>query len=347
MAQDTLPPDTVRQVNPLDDSGWDARILNYPNYSFFHGAAWTRVLADTYGFTPFYFATNDALVPLMEVDSWLTGKRAISLPFTDECEPLGESVGPVATLLKNAIEFGRSRGWRYIEIRGGRKRFGDTSASLAYYGHRLELTPDESRMFEKMDGSTRQAIRKAEKNGVTVTISSSLEAIQPFYSLQCKTRKRHGLPPQPFLFFLNIQKHILSQNQGIIVTASHDNRAIASSVYFHLGRRAIFKYGASDAAFQSLRGTSLVMWEAMKWLARNGVTMLHLGKTALTNEGLRRFKLHCGATENTIEYAKFDMRQDRYVAGTDEISGWHNRVFRAMPPFASRLAGRLLYKHWA
>ena len=28
------------------------------------------------------------MIPLMEVSSFLTGKRAVSLPFTDYCEPL-------------------------------------------------------------------------------------------------------------------------------------------------------------------------------------------------------------------------------------------------------------------
>ena len=46
---------------------------------------------------------------------------------------------------------------------------------------------------------------------MTVEILQSVEAVRIFYSLQCQTRKKHGLPPQPFKFFLNIHKHILSQ----------------------------------------------------------------------------------------------------------------------------------------
>ena len=40
------------------------------------------------------------LLPLMEVDSWLTGRRGISLPFTDECEPLY----PDAESFKNLLQ---------------------------------------------------------------------------------------------------------------------------------------------------------------------------------------------------------------------------------------------------
>jgi hypothetical protein len=90
-----------------------------------------------------------------------------------------------------------------------------------------------------------------------------------------------------------------------------------------------------------------VMWEVMKWLARHGNASLHLGKTSLGNEGLRKFKLNLGAVEQRIEYVKFDLRTNRFEVEKDGVAGWHNRVFRALPVFMSRRAGELLYKHWA
>ena len=76
---------------------------------------------------------------------------------------------------------------------------------------------------------------------------------------------------------MNIHRHILSENQGMIAVASQRGRRIAASVYFFLGGRAIYKYGASDAAYQHLRGNNLVMWEAMKWLARKGHETIAFG----------------------------------------------------------------------
>ncbi len=89
------------------------------------------------------------------------------------------------------------------------------------------------------------------------------------------------------------------------------------------------------------------MWEGMKWLARKGNTSLHLGKTSLANEGLRKFKLNLGAVEEPVEYVKLNLRMNRFEVENDAVTGWHNRVFRALPVFMSRRAGELLYKHWA
>ena len=305
------------------------------------------MLAETYGFRPVWLARDQSLLPMMEVDSWLTGRRGISLPFTDECAPLCDSEAGFRELFHGALEFGRARGWKTIELRGGRGFLREAPVSLAFYGHQLELLPDEAQMFAKLDGSARRAVRKAEKDGVTVTVAQSEEAVRAFYHLQCLTRRRHGLPPQPPAFFMNLWRHILSQERGTVVLAGCQGATIAGAVYLFRGGRAIYKYGASDYRRQHLRPNNLVMWTAMKWLARKGVTSLHLGKTALPNEGLRKFKLNLGAVEERLEYVKFDLRTDRFVVETDDVVGWHNRVFRWLPLMASRRAGELLYKHWA
>jgi hypothetical protein len=346
------PANVVQRVNPSQHPDWDAQVKSHPNFSLFHSAAWAKVLESTYGYRPVYFTTSagnnlQSLLPVMEVDSWLTGRRGIALPFTDDCEPFCPDGAVFKELFQGAVEFGKSRGWKYLESRGGRKFFDGTAASLSFYGHSLDLIPSEEKLFARLESSVRRAIRKAEKDGVTVEISQALGAMKVFYSLQCKTRKKHGLPPQPFSFFLNIHKHILSQNLGMVALASWRKTPIAASVYFQLGDRAIYKYGASDEAFQHLRGTNLVMWEAIKWHLRNGAKKLHLGRTSMANEGLRRFKLGWGAAEQKIEYVKYDLRNNRFVVDADESSGWHNQLFSVMPGFLSRMAGAALYRHWA
>lgn len=342
----------VQPVNPAHCKDWDNAIARHPGHSFFHSAAWAAVLERTYSFTPAYFTINngvgiESLLPLMEVDSWLTGRRGIALPFTDDCHPLSSDADSFRRLVESAMEFGKARGWRYIEFRGGNGLFAGASPSLSYYSHTLDLLKDEDVMFARLGASARRAVRKALKSGVTVEISQSLEAVKAFHSLQCKTRRLHGLPPQSFGFFRNIHEQVLAQNLGIVVLARHQGHVIAGAVHFHLGRQAIYKYGASDKSFQHLRGNNLVMWEAIKWHARNGSKTLDLGRTSLANDGVRRFKLGWGGEEKTIEYVKYDLCRDRFVSETDESFGWYNWCFQVMPIALSRMVGAALYRHWA
>lgn len=339
-------------INPLNRPDWDRLVASLPSQCFFHSTAWARVLVDTYDYHPAYIMRESGgmlqgLLPIMEVDSWISGRRGIALPFTDDSEPWCSNPGTFRSLIESAVELGTARGWNYFECRGGKDFPGDVPSSLAFYGHSIQIVPDEECMFARLESSVRRAIRKSEKEGVSVEISQSLSAVREFYALQCKTRKKHGLPPQPFAFFRNIHQHVLAADKGVIVTARYRGRPIAASVYFHFGQHAIYKYGASDESSRHLRGNNIVMWEAIKWCRRTGMKRLDLGRTSVENVGLRKFKLGWHAEERPIEYWKYDLRSRRFVSDKDRAAGWHTRIFRMMPIPLSRAVGAFLYRHSA
>lgn len=343
---------TVQVVNLGSCPDWGAQFTGHSGYSFFHGAAWARTLEVSYGYTPVYLTAEEAgtvraLLPLMEVKSRLTGRRGIALPFTDECPPLYQDSVWAHRLIQSAVALGKSRGWKSVEFRGGREIFPAAQAAVSFYGHRLNLEDSEDAMLARFDGSTRRAIHKAQKSGLTVTVSGEIDAVKAFYDLHCQTRRRHGLPPQPFTFFSNICRLIFSRDLGMVVLANWRNRPVAASIYFQMGPRAIYKFGASDESFQQLRGPNFVMWEAIRRLARRGAKTLDFGRTSLDNEGLRRFKLNWGAQEHKIDYIKYDLRRNAFVTEKDAASGWHNRIFRVLPLGISRLIGAALYRHLA
>jgi hypothetical protein len=344
--------DSIWVANPIKDKDWDENLIKCGFNSFFHGSAWARVLQDTYGFNPIYLASGrsdrlTSVLPLMEVDSWLTGRRGVSLPFADQCEPLFTELSSLQGLLQIALKHAKERGWKYMEVRGGRQLFGGTPDSLSYLGHRLDLKHSEAELFARFDGSVRRAIHKAERSGLTIEFSQDLEAVHAFHRLLCGTRKRHGSLPQPVAFFDNIQRHILAKNQGWVVLARIGQIPVAGAVFFHFGNTAMFKFGASDIRYQSLRPNNLVMWEAIKRYARQGTGVLEFGRTSLGNAGLRRFKLGWGASEYPIDYVKFGLKDGSSVPSRDESDRWFSQVFKIIPLPLSRLAGLTLYKHIA
>jgi len=146
------------------------------------------------------------------------------------------------------------------------------------------------------------------REGVEINICKSLESMKTFYKLNCITRKRHGLPPQPYYFFKNIYDFIISRDLGIVVLASYKKRAIAGAVFFHFGEKVIIKYSGSDIAYQHLRPNNLVMWEGIKLYCKNGYKTFCLGRTELENEGLRRYKEGWGTEEITIKNLLFLLR---------------------------------------
>ena len=114
--------------------------------------------------------------------------------------------------------------------------FAEAPASVAFYGHEIDLTGDEATLSGRVDGSVRRAIRKAEKEGVAVEVSGHARShAVEFYGLLCQTRRKHGMPPQPFHFFRNVHEHVLSKKLGVVVTARFEGRADCERGLFWLG----------------------------------------------------------------------------------------------------------------
>jgi lipid II:glycine glycyltransferase (peptidoglycan interpeptide bridge formation enzyme) len=245
------------------------------------------------------------------------------------------------------LEQGRRRKWRYLEFRSRIADWKGASGSLAFYGHHLDLGPSVEALFARFAGSARRAVRKAEASGVRVEFGTGLDAMRTFYSLHCQTRRRLGWPPQPFRFFEAIHRHILFRDQGFVATALRDNHPLASAVFFVQGENAFFKFGASDRAAQQFRPNNLVMWQSIKRLVDGGCRHLHFGRTSLSNQGLRRFKLGFGTTEERIEYRKYDFAREGFVTDVERTDSPLNRLLSHVPTPLLRLAGELLYPHSA
>ena len=292
----------IENINPLNYDQWDNLIIESNQYSFFYSHAWIKVLRESYGYKPYFFILKNkrelsALLPFMEVNSCYSGRRGVSLPFSDYCDPIIREEISAQRLLESTIAFGKTFNWKFLDMHGGEIFFQGNNSSREYYGHLLELKAEPDNIFKRFRDSNRRSIKKAVKSGVEIQKSNSLQSMRDFYRLHCLTRKRHQVPVQPFHFFKKIHEHIISKKSGFVIKASYRNKIVGAGVFFHIGKKAMFKFGASDLKFQHLRMNNLIMWEAIKWYANNGYENFCFGRTDMENVGLRQFKQGWGAKE--------------------------------------------------
>jgi hypothetical protein len=279
----------------------------------------------------------------MEVRNLLKRKRGISLPFTDHCSVVGgESV--CSKLVQRGIDYGRRRGWRSFECRDIPVGVDGITPSLCFYGHSIDLRRSEQELWSTFKSRVRTPIRRAQEAGITVHFETSQEAVQTFYTLHSLTRKKHGLPPQPRSFFRNIHQCALEEGLGHVAVAVRSGRAVAAGVFLHFGKRAIHKFGASDPELQRLGANHVLLWETIRKYRAEGYDCLDLGRTSMSNDGLRQFKQGFAAKEKKIRYCKYDYAARAFVEERDRAQGWHNAVFRLFPEPLLRLTGKLLYR---
>ena len=340
----------LADLDPTVDPVWDRLVASHPGSSAFHSSAWMRVLCETYAHKPIGLLWSNngevkALLPILEIASVLTGRRGVCLPFTDFCEPLYFGEFDSTVVLKELRSLAQKCGWKAFETRGELGPSFPAGPSLVFHGHSLDLRDGPAPLFERFASSVRRAIRKAERSGLSVHSSTSAEGVRDFYRLHVRTRRRHGLPVQPFSFFRNIHTHVIKPGFGFATVARRSFQPVAAAVFFRLGANAVYKFGGSDDRYQDLRPNNLVMWHAIQHLTDTKVDTLHLGRTSPHNEGLRRFKSGWGATEKPINYFRFDVRSDRWTPAKDRASGMHNAFFKRLPLFANRLIGAAIYPH--
>jgi CelD/BcsL family acetyltransferase involved in cellulose biosynthesis len=341
----------VERIDPFAKDGtWDNQVCAHNDHSVFHRSEWARVLVETYGHRPFYLRVlynerNAALVPLMEVNSCFTGRRGVSLPFSDYTGVLWTDARQASSVYRALFEFASDQKWKHVEIRGARIPPVAAKPFQTYQSNLLDLSQGIESISRHVDPSVRTAIRKAERSGIEVSVEQSLEAMDAFYKLHGRTRRRHGLPPQPASFFRSIARNLVGAGLGSIVLAKLGGIPVAGAVFLHSAGRVIYKFGASDVEHWPLRPNQMVMWAAIRAFVEAGYQELQFGRTSPTDQGLIRFKRSWGSTSQALSYFRYGCRNNLWLVNKQPPSESYPLIFGHLPIVCNRLAGRLIYPH--
>src|SRR5260370_14619436 len=147
----------------MEGVGWKRLLERWASASVFDTVAWLQALRLTYGYEPVVFTTSPATDELKNglifcrINSWLTGCRLVSLPFSDHCEPLCDSPEDANFLLHNLQPAIEHQGWKYLEVRPinvifchARADAGFQPASISFL-HVLDLSQDLDGVFRSLD----------------------------------------------------------------------------------------------------------------------------------------------------------------------------------------------------
>src|SRR5271155_2935223 len=146
----------VHTLSPLSDPRWDDLVAHHPKASIFHERAWLEALRRTYGYEPVVFTTSSPTAELKngllfcDVHSWLTGRRLVSLPFSDHCEPVCDSADDLNFVIRYLQATLQHQNWRYLEVRPLRQLEIETTlhhTTVPYTFHLLDLAPGLPTLF--------------------------------------------------------------------------------------------------------------------------------------------------------------------------------------------------------
>jgi hypothetical protein len=345
----------VHQVDPIRDPRWSQFLQRHARASIFHTAGWLEALRRTYGYEPIAYTISppgedirNGLV-FCYIHSWITGRRIVSLPFSDHCDPLfdsGEEFGLVVAALKAEL---KQQAWKYLELRPTNRTFPQETEEcglrpvMRYYHHCLDLRPNLNDICSGFDkDSVLRRIRRAERAGFIEKCGRSDDLLEDFYKLLVLTRARHDLPPQPYEWFRNL---VDCMGDALEIRLAYKGGIpVAAILTLRFRESVLYKYGCSDASYKSLGGMPLLLWRAISEAKSNNALEFDLGRSDEDNRGLIAFKNHWTQNSMSLVYWRFPGPIALASRGGFKVR-IRKRIFAAVPKAALRAAGKFMYRH--
>jgi lipid II:glycine glycyltransferase (peptidoglycan interpeptide bridge formation enzyme) len=339
------------QLDPCTDTRWRRFLDRHPDASIFHTPGWLDALRRTYGYQPVVYTTSSPRGEMVNgqvfcrIKSWFTGRRLVSLPFSDHAALLMNGSDELGSLLAQLQKEVDGKTCKYVEIRPTDTDFPIPvrfCSSDIYYWHKLPLDLELPTLFRNFHKNcVQRKIRRAQREKLDYSEGRSETHLQHFYRLLLLTRRRHHLPPQPISWFRNLAE-CLGEAMKVRI-ASKNGRPLAAIITLSYKKSMVYKYGASDANYMNLGGMAALLWKTIEEAKSCAFAELDMGRSDCANSGLITFKERWGGQRRTLTYCRYPL------AAPVNPNPWRaeaaKRVFALVPPAILPTAGTFLYRH--
>jgi len=325
--------------------------------SFYYNQAWLELITQLYGYSWIPLsATNTSgqvtgFLPLCAMQSPLTGRRLVSLPFSDLCPLLAADEDSAHDLIDQAIRTAQQQRARYLELRTGINELLSKRSELIegnlYVRWLIPLCADPDKAWSDLRKPIQRQIKKSQKLGVQVRIAQQRIDVAHYYRLHLQTRcKKHGMPAQPQRYFFELWDAFAKSGTMQLLLAEYKGSVIAGMILLASGTTLRYAYGASDERYLKLAPNDLLMWTSIELGCTLGYQTFDMGRTACENEGLMEFKRRWGAIKEPLPYYYYP--QMAGLASTSETS-WKFRLltsaWKRLPLQVAGPLGGYLYKY--
>ncbi len=346
-------------IDPVKDQRWDQFVESHPFGLICHLSGWKQVLEESFPHMKGHYLallnhednSIRAALPVFEVKSILTGSRLVSIPFATNCDPLISTNEDMRALLDAAINLSIKLKCRSIEIRtlasGPLIKDGRIGSVVYNKSHQLSLEAGPEELMKTFSNQVKRKIKICLKGGLEQQMADDETDVREFYYLYVKTRKRLGLPPQPYLFFKLLWEKFSSSKRIALLLVRYKGQLVAGLIMFKFRNRCSWDYLASDASFQHLHTNYFILWEAIKLACSEGYKIFDFGRTGINNEGLMSFKSRWGTKVIDLPQFYYPEKICSSLNCPEESMSYKiiRQISKNVPDPVFQYMGNFLYKH--
>ncbi len=140
------------------------------------------------------------------------------------------------------------------------------SPKVAFYPYSfvVDLTKTEDELLGLMHPKTRYNIRIANRHNVVITEKTDNDGFETYLKLLFETTKRQGFYLHSEMYHRHLWKMLKPTGMVHILLATYQNETLAAHMFFKLGNKFFYPYGASSDNNREVMAPTLLMWEAIK-----------------------------------------------------------------------------------
>lgn len=153
----------------------------------------------------------------------------------------------------------------------------------------LNLENSEEEILKNMRQRLRRALRKAEKNQITIEKTSDPKAIHDFYQIELQTAKRHDFYAFSEDFLTKQFAAFAKNNEAVLYIAKLRGEILAENFMIFYGNEASYHYGVSSELGTKYSGAPLLHMEAMRDARKRGIKRYNFWGIVDENDTKHRF----------------------------------------------------------
>jgi len=182
----------------------------------------------------------------------------------------------------------------------------------------LDISKNEEEILGGMRKTHRNLIRRAEKDGVTITQATEEKHLKAFYDIHMETVRRHKFVPFSYDYIKKEVESFKKDGQIAIFSATLSNEIISSAIIVFYGKEAFYHHGASSSKYSRIPASYLMLWNAISEAKKRGCAIFNFygiveNKPNHPWSGLSKFKQGFGGYKKEFVHCQDYIIRKKYI----------------------------------
>jgi len=190
-----------------------------------------------------------------------------------------------------------------------------------HFTHVLSINEGFDAVWNGYNKRIRGAVRKAQKNGVMVRITTDEKDMMQFYKMYLAMMDKFGSTPKPYSLLRYLQISPIAK----LVIAELDDDLIGGLLFLHFNSYVRLWVETSDPKFLNYRTNNAMINHIVEWSCEQGYRFVDFGASPTGNDGLVAFKEEWGA------------KKEWFSIFTKVYSPWRKNLWAISEPSIRRI----------